>query len=92
MNLKEEKCLIAYFSRAGNNYVGGEIVDLPIGNTEVMAKMIQEITGADLFHIDPVNPYPEGYTETTEMAQKELIEDARPELSNHIENIYRKYG
>lgn len=87
MNLKEEKCLIAYFSRAGNNYVGGEIVNLPVGNTEVLAKMIQEITGADLFHIDPVNSYPQDYNETTEVAQKELNEDARPELSNHVENM-----
>ena len=27
-NLKEEKCLIAYFSREGNNYVSGKIVNL----------------------------------------------------------------
>jgi flavodoxin len=87
MNLKEEKSLIAYFSRAGNNYVGGEIVNLPVGNTEVLAKMIQEITGADLFCIDPVNSYPQDYNETTEVAQKELNEDARPELSNHVENM-----
>jgi flavodoxin len=87
MNLKEEKSLIAYFSRAGNNYVGGEIVNLPVGNTEILAKMIQEITGADLFRIDPVNSYPEDYNETTEVAQKELNEDARPELSNHVENM-----
>lgn len=87
MNLKEEKSLIAYFSHAGNNYIGGKIVNLPIGNTEILANMIQEITGADLFHIDPVNPYPEDYTETTEVAQKELHEDARPEISNHVENM-----
>lgn len=37
INLKEEKCLIAYFSREGNNYVSGRIVNLPIGNTEVVA-------------------------------------------------------
>ncbi len=43
MNIKEEKCLIAYYSREGNNYVGGKIVNLPIGNTEVVAKMIQEM-------------------------------------------------
>lgn len=39
-NLKEEKSLIAYFSRAGNNYVSGNIVSLQVGNTEVVAKMI----------------------------------------------------
>ena len=38
MNLKDEKCLIAYYSRNGNNYVCGRIVNLPIGNTEVFAK------------------------------------------------------
>lgn len=87
MNLKENKCLITYFSRAGNNYVNGNIVNLPIGNTEVAAKMIQEITEADIFRIDPVNSYPEDYTETTNVAQKELRENARPELSSHVENM-----
>ncbi len=87
MNLKEEKCLIAYFSRAGNNYVSGNIVNLPIGNTEVVAKMIQEIIGGDLFRIDPVNSYPDDYTETTEVAEKELHDNARPELSSHVENM-----
>ncbi|WP_321422107.1 flavodoxin [uncultured Methanobacterium sp.] len=86
-DLKEEKYLIAYFSRAGDNYVGGNILNLSVGNTEVAAKMIQEMTEGDIFCIDPVNSYPEGYTETTEVAQKELHENARPELSSHIENM-----
>lgn len=34
---REIKSLIAYFSRTGNNYVGGSIVQLPVGNTEVAA-------------------------------------------------------
>lgn len=36
-NLNEDKCLIVYYSRAGNNYVGGKIVNLPVGNTKVVA-------------------------------------------------------
>ena len=36
--MTNSKSLIAYFSRKGNNYVGGSIVNLPIGNTEVVAK------------------------------------------------------
>jgi flavodoxin len=44
-----KKFLVAYFSRKGQNYVNGKIVDLPIGNTEVVAKMIQKITGGDFF-------------------------------------------
>jgi flavodoxin len=87
MKLQAEKCLIAYYSREGNNYVSGRIVNLPIGNTEVVAKMIQEMTEGDVFRIDPVNSYPEDYTETTEVAQKEKRENARPELSSHVENM-----
>ena len=34
------KVLIAYFTRKGNNYVSGNIVNSPVGNTEVAAKMI----------------------------------------------------
>ncbi len=46
--------LIAYYSREGNNYVDGSIVNLPIGNTEVAAKMIQKLTDGDTFRIDTV--------------------------------------
>ncbi|MGA9188908.1 MAG: flavodoxin [Methanosarcina sp.] len=86
-NLKEKKCLIAYFSREGNNYVSGNIVNLPVGNTKIVANMIQEMTRGDLFRIDTVKSYPEDYTETTNVAKKELHDNARPELSNHVENI-----
>ena len=86
-NLKEEKCLIAYFSRAGNNYVSGKIVNLPVGNTKVVADMIREITGGDVFSIDTVQSYPRDYTATTNVAKKELNENARPELSSHVENM-----
>jgi hypothetical protein len=36
--MSEVKGLIAYYSRAGYNYVGDKIVNLPVGNTEVAAK------------------------------------------------------
>ena len=87
INLKEKKCLIAYFSRKGNNYFSGKVVNLPIGNTEVVAKMIQEIIVCDTFHIEAVNSYPEDYTETTEAAHAEMLSGARPELTNHVENM-----
>ncbi|WP_370572825.1 flavodoxin [Methanomethylovorans sp.] len=86
-NLKEDKCMIAYYSRAGNNYVSGKIVNLPVGNTKVVADMIREITGGDVFSIDPVQSYPKDYSATTNVAKKELNENARPELSSHVENM-----
>ncbi|QEM69403.1 flavodoxin [Geobacter sp. FeAm09] len=78
------KSLIAYYSRAGENYVGGDIVNLPVGNTEVAAHMIRKWTGGDLFRIDTVRHYPEDYYGTTEVAKQELRRDARPELSGHV--------
>lgn len=78
--MPEHKTLIAYYSRRGENYVSGEIVDLTVGNTEVAAAMVQSLTGADLLHLETVAPYPDGYRETTEVARRELREQARPAL------------
>ena len=81
MDLTNKKCLVAYFSRKGQNYVSGRVVDLKVGNTEVVANMIQKITGGDMFHIESVTAYPKDYTETTEVAKKELRAKARPKLT-----------
>jgi len=86
LNKNNSPCLIAYFSRPGNNYVGGTVVNLPVGNTEIVATMIREMTGSDLFQIEAVNPYPANYTETTEIAQEELRANARPKLTRKLEN------
>ena len=43
--------LIAFFSRRDENYLNGTIRMLDIGNTEVIAGMIRELTHADLFQI-----------------------------------------
>ncbi|MFX1339667.1 MAG: flavodoxin, partial [Promethearchaeota archaeon] len=56
MHLREKKYLIAFYSRKGNNYVNGNIVNLENGNTEVIAKMINEIIGGDMFYIDTIKP------------------------------------
>jgi len=84
MNLQGKKCLIAYFSRNGNNYSSRGIVNLRIGNTEVIAEMVKDVTGGDLFRIDTVKPYPEDYGETTEVAGQELRSNARPAILNHV--------
>ena len=71
--------LIVYFSREGNNYVNGSIKNLKVGNTEVIANMIQEIAGGNLFKLDPVKKYAPDYTECTNEARDELRANARPE-------------
>ena len=82
-----ENCLIAYYSRKGNNYLNGRIVNLPVGNTELIARKIQRFTGGRLFEIITVNKYPEDYTETTVVARNELRQKARPELSGLLPSI-----
>jgi flavodoxin len=85
--MPDPKSLIAYFSRKGNNYVGGSIVNLPTGNTEVIAKKIHELTGGYMFRIKTVKSYPDDYTEATNVAQEEKRENARPELTGKIEDM-----
>ena len=87
MRFNKGKCLVAYFSHKGMNYVSGRIIDLKVGNTEVAAKMIQRVTGGDIFHIETLKNYPKEYNETTDVAKKELNNNARPELTNHVKDM-----
>jgi flavodoxin len=82
-----KKGLIAYYSRKGYNYWGSKIVNLEVGNTEVVAKQIQELTGSDLFEIKTVKTYPVGYEETTEVARQELHDYVRPKLAELLEDV-----
>jgi flavodoxin len=79
--------VVAYYSRSGNNFLNGNIVRLTIGNTEVIAKKIQGITGCDIHKIRTVRTYPDDYTEMTEVAQEEKRSNARPELSERMEDM-----
>lgn len=54
------KVLLAYFSRAGENYYYGGRTDLKVGNTEVLAGTISRLIGCDARRIEPVDPYPDG--------------------------------
>ena len=74
------KILVAYFSRAGGNYFGSGIVDLVVGNTEVVMKNIAGLTGGDLFKIEPAKKYSTDYTACTEEAKRDLRSNLRPEL------------
>ena len=81
------KSLIAYYSRSGSNYRDGDIVDLPEGNTQVVAEKIRALTGGDLFRIEPVTPYPADYNETVELAKEELGRNARPALKDAVKDF-----
>ena len=55
---KDKKSLIIYFSRADENYSVGYIDK---GNAEVIAEYIRDLTGADMFKVEPEIPYAKDY-------------------------------
>lgn len=63
--------------------IDGEV----LGNTQYVAMVIAENTGADIFRIEPVTPYPLDHSELEDIAQREQSEDARPEIAGEVENI-----
>ena len=66
------RSLVVYFSRTGEQYSVG-VIDK--GNTAIVAEMIAQQTGADLFEIMPVDDhYPMTYNALTDVAMKEQRE------------------
>lgn len=85
-----EKILIAYFSLINNVPEGADAVTYAtpsIGNTQVAATEIQRLVGGDLFAIETVQNYPVLHSEASTIAEQEMLTDARPELSTHVENM-----
>lgn len=76
--------LIAYFSRAGENWNVGFVEK---GNTAIMGEYIQDFTGGDIFEIIPETPYPDDYATMLDMAQNEIDTDARPAIKDRLENL-----
>ena len=95
---KGSNILIAYFTYGENaelpddvdasasasiQIFNGEVT----GNTGVMARMIAEASGGELFSIRTVEPYPDNYNDTVDVGQTEKNNGIHPELATHIENL-----
>ena len=74
------KTLIAFFSRADENYFGGSMRYIEVGNTEVAVEKIMEIIDADVFKIEMKTPYSAVYNTCIEEAKEDKRKNARPEL------------
>ena len=81
------KTLIAFFSRADENYFGGAMRYVKVGNTEIVAGIIKDLIPADSFKIEMKNPYSPVYMTCIEEAKKDLRAKARPELVSVPESI-----
>ena len=76
------KTLVVFFSHVGENYNVGNIEK---GNTHIIADMIADATGADIFEIVPEKGYPkDDYNECIEIAKQELQSDARPAVKGDV--------
>lgn len=81
------KVLTAFFSRADENYFGGAMRYIEVGNTEVAASLANELIGSDMFKIEMREPYSPVYMTCIDEAKKDLREDRRPELVRFPDSI-----
>lgn len=94
---QKSRVLVAYFSMPettdpGNMtteeanstvVIDGEV----LGNTQYMAYVIQEQTGADIFRIEPQTPYPTDHETLVDQAAEEQDANFRPALKATVENL-----
>ncbi len=93
----EGKTLVVYFSMPETTdpdhmtqeednsvvVVDGEV----LGNTQYVAYVIQENTGADIFRIEPETPYPVDHETLVDLAAQEQDDNARPAIKDSIEDL-----
>ena len=94
----EGRVLTVYFSRVGNtdfppdvDAVSGASVmkdgERLIGNGQMIALMVQNATGSDLFPLQTEKTYPADYGKTTEEANRELKTGEYPALKSPMPNL-----
>ncbi len=70
--------LIAFYSRAGENYFGGAYRRISVGNTEKVAEMLADLTGGELYKIEQAEPYSDDYKTCVAQAREDWQKSARP--------------
>ena len=94
-NETNHSTLVVYFSmpetmQAGNMtteednstvVIDGEV----LGNTQYMAQVIAEETGADIFRIEPVTPYPADHSTLVNQAAEEQKANVRPAILGSVD-------
>lgn len=97
INTDSKKSLVVYFSVPEtddpNNMtieeenstivVDGEV----LGNTQYVAMLISENTGADIYRIEPKTPYTTDHKALVDIAKDEQNNDVRPEIKSKISNF-----
>lgn len=81
---KKGKTLVVFFSHAGENYSVGNI---EVGNTQIVADYISEITGAEQFEIVADKDYDMPYMELIEVAKQEANNGELPAMVGGLEHL-----
>ena len=81
------KTLIAFFSRADENYFGGAMRYVKVGNTEIVVGHMKDMIDADTFKIEMKEPYSPVFMTCIDEAKKDLRAGARPELVSYPRSI-----
>lgn len=94
---QEGRTLVVYFSQPEttdpNNMTTEEanstvvINGQVLGNTQYMAQVIQRTTNADIYRIEPQNPYPTDHATLVAQAREEQDQDTRPAIKDSIANF-----
>jgi hypothetical protein len=84
--------LLAYFSRPGENYYYGDLIDLEVGNTAVLARIMsrrltEQGVPHDVHRIEAAEPYSDSYDDTVARNVREQDADARPGIANPLASI-----
>lgn len=80
--------LVVYFSQPDDVDDSTVVIDgETLGNTQYMANVIQDTTGADIFRITPEKPYPTEHEALVDLASEEQANAARPAIAEAIENF-----
>ncbi len=91
------EALVAYFSvpettSPDNMSSEGELSTVVIdgevlGNTQYVARLIAEGTGAELYRIEPTSPYPMDHAELESVAQQENRDEAFPQILAPVDGL-----
>jgi flavodoxin len=81
--------LLAFFSRAGEQYWNGGRRTVAVGNTAWVAEHVDRLIRPAVHRIESANPYPSAYEPTVSRNWEEIQADARPALANEVPDLSR---
>lgn len=97
----QERVLTVYFTRAGNSdfeedvdaVSGASLMEEDgklIGNSQLLATMVQNSVGGELYAIQTEKKYPSSYSDTVSVARDEIDSDEKVALSGTLPDV-RQY-